>query len=275
MASKPDKTSGVMETAQDKTIHSFGRYLQAIRMEKGVSLETVSKETRIRMETLMQIEEEDHARLPQQTFVIGFLRSYAKVIGADGDEAVRRYLSRLEVARKIARSEADLNRSRKKFWPRLLVALVSLVVVIGLTLFTVSFLRDQTEEQQAPPPVENRPSASEPAAAPAPVVTPPPTAQPAADPVPVSPADPEPAAETIAETYSLQIQSTEDTWMQVTVDNQEPIEYSLAPGDKIDLEASAGYKLVIGNAGGVKLTLNDKPVQISGSSGQVVNLQLP
>ena len=63
--------------------------------------------------------------------------------------------------------------------------------------------------------------------------------------------------------------------MKVTIDDQEPIEYTLTPGDRIDLEASSGYKLLIGNAGGITLMLNDQPVRISGSTGQVVNLELP
>ena len=52
---------------------SFGHYLQSIRLEKGISLDEVSKETRIRLENLLLIEKEDHENLPAQTFVKGFL----------------------------------------------------------------------------------------------------------------------------------------------------------------------------------------------------------
>ena len=46
------------------------------------------RETRIRRDALIHIEEEDHEKLPDIVFVKGFLRAYAKAIGADGDEAV-------------------------------------------------------------------------------------------------------------------------------------------------------------------------------------------
>ena len=65
---------------------SFGRYLQAIRLEKKISLEQVSAQTRIGVGNLLLIEQEDHERLPAKVYVKGFLRSYAAAIGADGDE---------------------------------------------------------------------------------------------------------------------------------------------------------------------------------------------
>ena len=62
-----------MTMDNDRISTSFGRYLQAIRIDKGLSLDTVSKETRIRLETLLQIEEEDFKKLPAEVFVKGFL----------------------------------------------------------------------------------------------------------------------------------------------------------------------------------------------------------
>ena len=104
-----------MTTETEKTSLSFGRYLQSIRIEKGISLEDVSKETRIRREALLYIEAEDHEKLPDIVFVKGFLRAYAKAIGADGDEAVRRYISRLEVMQRITTSDLDLEPVRRRF----------------------------------------------------------------------------------------------------------------------------------------------------------------
>ena len=92
-----------MKPEQDSL--SFGRYLQAIRLEKKISLEKVSSQTRIRRSNLLLIEQEDHENLPAEVFVKGFLRSYADAIGADGDEAVRRYESQLDVVQKITKTQ--------------------------------------------------------------------------------------------------------------------------------------------------------------------------
>ena len=46
-----------MKPEQDSS--SFGRYLQAIRLEKKISLEKVSAQTRIGLANLLMIEQED------------------------------------------------------------------------------------------------------------------------------------------------------------------------------------------------------------------------
>ena len=58
----------------DQDSLSFGRYLQAIRLEKKISLEEVSAQTRIGLSSLSMIEQEDIERLPDEVFVKGFLR---------------------------------------------------------------------------------------------------------------------------------------------------------------------------------------------------------
>ena len=77
--------------AKSKNYLSFGRYLKNMRLEKGIHLATVSKETRIGIHNLALIENEDHAHLPAEVFVKGFLRAYAKAIGADGDRTLELY----------------------------------------------------------------------------------------------------------------------------------------------------------------------------------------
>ena len=67
----------------------------------------------------------------------------------------------------------------------------------------------------------------------------------------------------------------EDTWLKVIVDIDEPSEYTMHPGDRLILRAAEGFNLLVGNATGVRLTLNGKPVPVSGKKGQVVNLQIP
>ena len=145
----------------DKEPLSFGRYLQAIRLEKKISLEQVSQQTRIGLGNLLLIEQEDHAGLPVEVYVKGFLRSYAKAVGADGDEVIRRYESRLDVVQKISGSEFSSKRIAPGTWWKLLVLLVLLFCIIGMSISAVVFIRQApdadkpleqktaTEEEQA------------------------------------------------------------------------------------------------------------------------------
>lgn len=75
--------------------------------------------------------------------------------------------------------------------------------------------------------------------------------------------------------YRLEIKAIEETWLKIIVDEQNAQELTLKAGEIKQIEASTLFNLLIGNAGGVELKLNDVPVAVSGQSGQVVNLELP
>jgi cytoskeletal protein RodZ len=253
-----------MPSFEDKVTLSFGRYLQAIRLEKAISLEMVSKETRIRKDTLALIEEENHNKLPNEVFVKGFIRAYAEAIGADGDEAIRRYNSRLQVIQKIQNSENDLKKSTIKFWPRLILSIGTLMCLIFLSVLGVSiFLKSPSTGGQEKPQkkqMEIKPNTAE-------VVQ-------SSQPSPVS-IEEQKEEKKIGKNFLLKIMASEKTWMKVIIDGQKQREYSLEAGDNIALEADTGYNLLIGNAGGVELLLNDNPIALQGKSGQVVNVQIP
>ena len=237
---------------------SFGRYLQAIRLEKKVSLENISAQTRIGLANLSMIEQEDIERLPAEVFVKGFLRSFAAAIGADGDEAVRRYESRLNVLQKIAVSEGFSGKSAPRMWWKLLMSIILLAGIMVLSIFGIAFFHNQPDtgkshEQKVPADM------SQPADA---------LKQQEVD------SDAK-TAKPVAEKLVLKITVLEDTWLKVIIDEKDSTEYTLTSGDKLELEALSGYNLLIGNSGGVKFTLNDKPVPLSGKSGEVVTINLP
>jgi hypothetical protein len=60
------------------------------------------------------------------------------------------------------------------------------------------------------------------------------------------------------------------------IDNQQQKDILLRPGEKVEWTAKEGFKLTVGNAGGITLTLNGKKLPPLGKSGQVLrNIQLP
>jgi cytoskeletal protein RodZ len=97
-----------MESSSEQA--SFGRYLQAIRVEKRISLDQVAEETRITVRNLEAIDREDPQGLPPEAFLKGFLRAYAKAVGADSDEAVRRY----DAYRMMTRETEDAGRQPER-----------------------------------------------------------------------------------------------------------------------------------------------------------------
>ena len=128
---------------EDKDFLSFGRYLKFLRLEKGISLEEISNETKIRMDTLLLIEEEDIARLPVEVYVKGFLRAYAKALGADEEEAVRRYESSRLVLKKTDEYETSLENFSSKFWIRIVLCVGILLFIIVLSVSLSSIFQEQ------------------------------------------------------------------------------------------------------------------------------------
>jgi cytoskeleton protein RodZ len=77
---------------------AFGNKFRQAREKKQLSYEDVSKVTKIGSRMLRAIEEENFDLLPGGVFNKGFIRSYAKHLGLDPEEAVNEYLATLREA---------------------------------------------------------------------------------------------------------------------------------------------------------------------------------
>ena len=62
---------------------SAGAVLAAAREAKGLSIEDISRQLKLSTAQVRALEADDHASLPSPVFLRGFLRSYARMVGAD------------------------------------------------------------------------------------------------------------------------------------------------------------------------------------------------
>src|SRR5262245_12333332 len=83
-----------MDTANDP--HNVGAELADARRRKGLSLEELSTRTKINVKKLLAIERDDMTALHSSVFARGFLRAYAREVGCDPEEIVRRYRAAYE-----------------------------------------------------------------------------------------------------------------------------------------------------------------------------------
>ena len=234
---------------------SFGQYLQALRLEKKISLERISDETRIGLSMLQMIEKEDHDSLPDEVFVKGFLRSYAKAVGADGDEAVRRYESRRKVLQKLDATDLDSGTTPTRWWWKMILICGLFVTLILLSVFGLAFMEHYLSDRAV--------RETETVGEMAPVGS------------PQTPAESTDEKAPDSDKHELYVVVVEDTWMKIIIDNGSSRRYELKAGDDLKLQANSNFNLLIGNAAGVKITLNDKAIAVSGKSGEFVNLDLP
>ncbi len=70
---------------------SVGADLRDARLRLGQGLRDIASALRIRHDYLKAIEEERFGDLPGPAYALGFVRAYARYLGLDGEEAVRRF----------------------------------------------------------------------------------------------------------------------------------------------------------------------------------------
>lgn len=77
---------------------SVGQFLREQREERGMSVEEISRATRVPVSSVERIESDRFDELPGEVFVRGFLKSYARALGVAGDEVLARYTASRRVA---------------------------------------------------------------------------------------------------------------------------------------------------------------------------------
>ena len=79
-------------------MESIGQYLRQSREERAMSVEEVSRTTRIPVANLERLESDHFDDLPGEVFVRGFLKAYARALRIPADDVLARYTSSRRVA---------------------------------------------------------------------------------------------------------------------------------------------------------------------------------
>jgi cytoskeletal protein RodZ len=77
---------------------TVGQLLRHLRESKGMSVEEVSRATRVPVSSVERIEADRFDELPGEVFVRGFLKSYARAVELEPEEILARYTASRRVA---------------------------------------------------------------------------------------------------------------------------------------------------------------------------------
>ena len=271
-------------------MNDLGEYLKKERVKKGITLEEAAKVTRIR-KTYLQDLEDGNIGMQSPVFIKGFLKSYAEFLDLDSADIIEKYNDTLNEKKGQAEVEKGFElepvSNRRRY---LLPAALAMALITAIYVLTTSEKPDTT-----PPQVqktakdslpEQRPVLSNTTAYPTPLATITTSQTKIFKPIttsatPASPSTPKPTAPTVQKAkqterqYALSVKARELTWLMVTVDNNDPVEVLLREGEGKSWFADTKITVVAGNAGGVDLTFNGKPVKSLGPSGKVVTKIFP
>jgi cytoskeletal protein RodZ len=239
----------------DKSIIAFGNYLKAMRTQMGIPIETVAREIRVSVSQLVLIEKEAHKELPDPVYVKGILRAYAKFIGVDDDDIIDRYTISRYAFEKNEKSGVNFFKRNKKAVLRVSLSTGILIIIVVLSIYMIYGFQANPLQNAEADHLKKTGYFSYGTGSKATV----------SDSISANP----------KEKLFLKIDAVEDTTLTIIVDDSDPLEYFLHPMDHMELEASEKINLVVSNAGGVKISLNEKPVDIPGKSGDVVYIELP
>jgi cytoskeletal protein RodZ len=134
---------------QDLTL---GSYFKNERIKKGVSLKNISQNTKISHTNLEYLEDDNFSKLPNKTYVYGYVKSYAKTLGLDQEHC-------LDLARKhydsgknpvvLESHVSPIQEPKQQFNLKYLIFFIAFIgISAGIFLFTRS--NDEKKVVQAP-----------------------------------------------------------------------------------------------------------------------------
>ena len=265
---------------------SFGDRLRREREMRGVTLDEISASTKIARRHLEALESENFDTLPGGIFNRGFVRSYARFLGIDEEQAVADYN---EASGEQTQPEPSFPlefplEDKPQLNPRrssvpLLLALLALVIVLGIFWARSKRQPEASENPPASSPTEPPPAAPTPATAASAEPVASQAAVPARTPAPVqsvpvnSPEAVEPThspTPVAGHTFSVTVQAKEEAWITVTADGQTVVSgKTLQAGERQVVHAGKKIVLVTGNAGGIEISFNGRSLGAVGSESEV------
>ncbi|MCD4813233.1 DUF4115 domain-containing protein [bacterium] len=238
------ETQQVEQMKKDSAIE-IGDQLKNQRKSLGISLVEVAEHTKIGKRYLESLEEGQFDEIPCETYILGFLRAYAKYLELDDEKLARVYKNICDEDQDETCQENESKQERSNNQP-VWIPLLSLLILagVGAGLFLLWPSTTPEEEQDH-------------------------TAM-MADTIPEGVAGLErgriPGPD---EPMTLKIKSKDKTWITMMADGRQEPDVTLAAGEERTWQAQDRFVLWTGNAGGIEVTFNGELQPSLGKEGEV------
>ncbi len=240
-------------------MRTIGQRLAAAREERGLSIEDISRSTRVRGQLLRQIEADDFAGCGGTVYARGHVRNVANAVGLDPAPLLADFD---ELHGEPAESpNLDLRDQELISWPpeRNAPNWTAAMAVAAAVLLVVALVSVFTGGQDGLPPDD-----------PPPVAAADPT-QPA--PGPPAPRPPAPVALAPRDGVAVRVRVTGNrSWIVAKDGNRTIFQGQLSRGAVRDFRSRRQVDLVLGNAGAVSLVVNGRDLGTPGVQGEVVRV---
>jgi cytoskeletal protein RodZ len=240
---------------------TVGETLSRARRTRGLSVDAVAADTRIRATLIRAIEADDFRLCGGNVYARGHIRSIAKVVGTDSEPLIAEFDTTNHVERVVAAVIAQptdheiVNRSERHRpnWAAAMAVALLVICVVGVASLVAGHSGGSGSKTQAKPPPSTVTHQSTPPITP---TSPPPTA---------------PAQQVGASRATMLIRTVNGTtWLSITSKTGTLLfEGTLAPGQQKTFTNRHGLTYVIGNAPAVDVVVNGHDIGSPPSSGNV------
>jgi cytoskeletal protein RodZ len=231
---------------------TIGGTLAKARQEAGLTVSQVADRTRIRETVIHAIERDDYTLCGGNFYARGHIRSIAKVSGVDPEPLIGEYdeahggSPQAIPARQAFEPETPVRfrERRAPNWSAAMVIAIVLVVIWGIVRVATGHDQHRSVERAAAPA----------SARPAPTPTASPTPAPRKD-------------------VTVRVKAKRASWLNVRdAKGKELFSGIIRAGQTEEWKSKKRIRLLIGNGGGVRVTVNGKDIGSPGETGQVIRL---
>lgn len=285
MSESSDQIEQTQVVSDALSMQAVGRLLIEAREKMGLSVDEVAARLRLMPRQVSALESGNTDTLPGPAFVRGFLRNYAKLLQIDAEPllaACSAHGANTATQKQISLHSENIQISgrQRKGWAVYLSAVLLFLIILGGWFAYTDYSQNGRLLQPASEPAPQaqpipgtseipQPLPLEPAQPVAPAVQSPDAAAPATLPqapaaaVPAQPAPAEAAAATPSGA-KLVLTTSKSTWISVhDRDGKEILSKTVAAGGSETVQGTPPLKIILGNAIGVELSYNDKPVDLA------------
>jgi cytoskeleton protein RodZ len=270
-------------------VGALGERLKREREKRKITLEEVALATKVGSRYLRAIEEEKFDQLPGGIFNKGFVKSYARHLGLNGDQAVADYEQIFRATHPEELTPADPDAEGRKIleqrvlrvkqertgieqlpWGKAAVALLLFAFAVAVWGAYSHFKKPAAATHATAAVSEANLPASAPRA-----VSKPSTKRtvPVAEKRPApAPARLEDVVETVADapgTFRVAIYAREDSWIHIQADGKDILEDTLPAEGQRSIQAANQLVIKAGNIGALDFWFNGQKVPVQGGLDQV------
>ncbi len=232
----------------------LGEYLRKHREEASLSLKDISQQTRIRVDYLRALEDEDFDKIPGKVFVKGYIKEYLRILSISPDEALRLYEEDIR-SKEPEEEHVPVVEKKRRLPYQILYPVIVLIIAIPLIIFYTK--KDNSTDQIIQSAKKEAVSVKKEE-----------DSGLLLSPLSTAEAD-------YTNKHILKISTMEETWVFINIDNDLKYSMILKPGEIRSWTGKEKFYLRIGNAGGIKISFDGKDLGSPGRKGEVVSLTLP